>query len=445
MMYDELFEGGVEILPGCDLGEVTRALPGGPGVCLLGAADDRPVLLLFGANVRLLVRRRLAEDQAGAKSKRTALRPIVRKIWYRRCYSPFETKYHYFQIARAVYPDRFGEFFPRLDVWFLRVAPGDAYPCFSKVRRVEADGGRYWGPFFTGKSVDGYLEILQSVFKLCRCPQILAQAPHGKGCSYAQMGQCVPVCDGTVSAKQYKAVIGEVMGVLDGGWQLAVERMRHVMQSHSAALEFEKAQGVHRQMKEMEKLGGHAYRWVGAMEKFSVLAFERGPMVKVEPDENSAAAGEVNNKKEAGETNDQTEAGEGQETERVGKVKKRREATVIPFVIGPGWVVQVEPMRLAGAVEGCRGVLDHLNLAWLQTGALSLDEEQEQLLAWVTHLLYKDKRKDGLFIRDDGDLTAERVAGQVVDYFDQPERVKESGKLQLDAYSLEGQDDSPGE
>ncbi|MBN1763943.1 MAG: hypothetical protein JW860_01695 [Sedimentisphaerales bacterium] len=403
------FDGSVEIDAQADVGQVTLELPTCGGVCLFTAADNQPVQLLVGGNLRTLARRRLAEDAEDEKTRRTRIRSVVEKVWYRRCYSPFETHLVYFHIACAVYPDTYQELFPKLDAWLVQVDRDAAYPFFARTRQMQAGSHLYWGPFADGKSAGRCVELLQDIFDLCRCPEVLAFAPQGRPCSYAQMNRCVAVCNGTMSCETYREVIERAIDFLNHP-QRTIEKWENQMQDCSAALEFEKAQRLKALIDEAKKLLTPAFRWVAPLEEFLVLAFQPGPKIKIEG-------------------------------------SKGRHPTVSPFLIGPGRIHQIASFPLAQAAEGCKQLLDHIHLALFQESNQSLTPARHQLFAWSSHLLYRKIPRDkGVYVKYALDLTAGDLAQTVTGHFSRPDRsVKDSGKLHLDTLSLSTQNDGEDE
>jgi len=369
----KLFDGCVEIPIQGDMAQITLELPTCNGVCLFSGVEDKAVLLLTGANLRGMVRRRLAED--GDKEHHSRIRPVVERVWFRRCFSWFESRLAYFHIAAEVYPDSYEEFFPDLSVWFVHVDPSADYPFFVKTRRFESGTGLYWGPFADARSAGVCVDVLQDIFDLCRCREVLAHAPDATACSYGQMNRCVCVCDGSVSVAQYRENIDRAIDFLNRPFPQGIEALHQKMKELSESLQFEEAQRLKKKVTEAKKLLSPAFRWIGRLEHFLVMAFQPGPPIKL-PDSH------------------------------------RWQPSISPFLIGPGWVDQIEPFPLADTVEGCKGLPDHLNLALLQDRFALYGRSQQQLFAWIAHLLNyrrKNTRDRGLYLRLDRSLRDQRL------------------------------------
>jgi len=381
MESDELFEGCVVLGEADSLREATADLPATSGVCLLTDGSDQPILLLYGSGLRRLVRGRLAEAQAGERTRKTRLRPIVRRVWFRRTWSTFETQLYYYRLARAVYPERYEEFFGGLEVYFVGVDLGARYPLFEVTGQLRGGQVRQWGPFATRRSARAYLAALQDIFDLCRCGEVLALAPQGTACAYASMGRCAAVaCDGRADVVSYRAVVESAVAFLDRPLVESLGQLEGAMQGFAAELAFEQAERVKRQLASAKKLAGSAYRWVRPLESFSVLAVQRGPKVR-----------------------------------RAGQ--RGWVATAACFVVGPGWVESLSPFLVAEAAEAAGQILDHVNLGQWQA-AQGGRERSRELLAWGASLLYsKGRRGEGLYVPLEASLTAERLAEAIRGYF----------------------------
>ncbi len=395
-----MFDGCLVLRPGDDLEKATLQLPATPGVNLFTTAEDKPVMLLSGANLRSMIRRRMAEDdETDGPSKKTALRPIVRRIWFRRTYSPFETHLAYFNIARSVYPETYEELFPRLASWFLQIDPAADYPFFQKTSVYHAEGGIYWGPLPDGRTASRWGETVQNIFDLCRCPEVLSQAPEARPCSYAEMGRCDAVCDGSVSISRYRHTLDKVISFLDRPLETIAD-WETEMQSLSAELKFEEAQAVKQKIAAADQMWAQG-QWAARLNEFGAMAFQPGPNVKM-------------------------------------KGLRALQKTVTPFVIGPGWVRQIESFLLTEAAEGCRAALDHAMLLRLYD-EMGSTEFQGRLFAWAAHLLYYNQNRDpGLYVRFADGITGDTLEAKVRKHFekDTPSRSDAVEKPYLDAYSL---------
>lgn len=409
MQNKGLFDDNIEFSQQTDLSQATLALPAGAGLCLFTAEKNRPIVLLQGANVRLLARRRLAKDKTDGPSRRVKLRGVTKKIWFRRCYSPFETQLAYFHVAREIYPDTYHELFSHLKTWFIQVNRQYAYPFFAMTNNYQPPGQEYWGPFAEKQAANKCLEILQDIFGLCRNPQSLRQAPNATPCQYAQMDRCATVCNGTFAKKDYYNLIKRAIDFMNHHPADNLKILHAKMKLHATALAFEKAQKIKDQISLIEKLPTTPTRWVRPMRQFHVLIFQQGPPIKL-PDQRAA------------------------------------KQSITPFLVGPGWIHQIEPFLLSQADQACKSIIDHVHLAKMQQIHQENTTRQQDMLAWTANYLYKSSRDKGLFMRADDQLNYNDLARKIAAHFEKlQKKPKPSAKLKLDSLSLAAQPDETEE
>ncbi len=400
MRGDTLFDGCLILPPDADLTAGTKDVPSTAGVCLLANDQLQPVLLLYGANLRSLIRRRLtveAEDKQNESqtvSRRTRLRPIVTRIWFRRTYSPFETQLAYFRIAREVYPETYQQWFGKLEAWFLHRNSAGDYPFWEITCQLTTEIHSFWGPFATKKAAAAYLEILQSIFDLCRCSDRISQGDCSESCAYAQMNRCGAIEQGTFSPETYHALIGEVTQFLPDIPQ-HIQTWREQMKQRSADLQFEQAQRLKDQITQGQKLLAEHYRWVIPLEQFYVLSFQQGPKMK--------------------------------------STGRKKEPSISGFLISLGGIDQIEPIGLSQATQAAQALLDHLRLKQLQNET-SISLVPSELFAWATQILYRKNQDKNLFLPAQNDLTAKQIAQRIRQHFSQSTRTDH--KLKLDNLSL---------
>ena len=402
MIDQQLFDGSVELSGQTDLAQDMLALPASRGVCLFAGSENQPILLVHGANIRALVRRRLAENQPDQKTRRTKLAPVTARLWFRRAGCAFETELAHFQIARAVYPQTYRDLFPRLALWLITIDPEVDYPVFTVTDRIPPPPKQMacWGPFPTKRSACRYLETLQDMFDLCRCPEIIANAPHGTRCSYAQMNRCAAFCDGSASQQDYHRSIDRAIEMLNCPTEV-ITHLAQQMQDCAAARQYEQAQHVKNRIALARKLCAPALAWVTRMDSFCVLAFQPGPPVKL-PETGAA------------------------------------EPSVCPFILGPGWIDQIEPFPVSAAEEGCADVIDHVQLTRFGQTTGSPRPSQPELFAWVANRLYRKSSEKGLYVSAQGVPDTAELARQVTDRFTRIPKPPRRPKL--DSASLIEQD-----
>jgi len=91
---------------------------------------------------------------------------------------------------------------------YLKIDINEEWPRVYVTRRLEQDGGRYFGPFASAKSIRQTLRVLQGIFPFRICSKaITGTAP--RACLEYHLGRCLAPCIGAVSQTEYAEVIND--------------------------------------------------------------------------------------------------------------------------------------------------------------------------------------------------------------------------------------------
>ena len=238
----DLFDHHLEIKPEGAI--EARALPAHGGVYLVVDADERPVLLASGEDLRRVVSSRLAGPLPDQRTKRANLAEIAARVHWKETFSRFETALVHWQAARRLYPKSYRDLILFSPAWFLRLDLNARTPAFETVCEFEADGARYFGPVVPRSKAVEWTRMLEDLFDLCRYRHILEQAPHGQACAYFDMGRCPAPCNGSLSLDEYRRMLIAAADFTAGAHQPRLEQLRQAMQAAAASLAFEKAETI---------------------------------------------------------------------------------------------------------------------------------------------------------------------------------------------------------
>jgi excinuclease ABC subunit C len=135
---------------------------------------------------------------------------------------------------------------------YLKIDINEEWPRVYVTRRLEQDGGRYFGPFASARSVRQTLRVLQGIFPFRICSKAIT-GKASRACLEYHLGRCLAPCTGAVSRKEYAGVINEVVLFLEGKQEKIVRELKARMSRAAEALDFEKAsllrdqiQAIHR-------------------------------------------------------------------------------------------------------------------------------------------------------------------------------------------------------
>jgi excinuclease ABC subunit C len=136
---------------------------------------------------------------------------------------------------------------------YLKIDTNEEWPRAYVTRRLEQDGGRYFGPFASAKSVRQTLRALQNIFPFRICSKVITgTAP--RACLEYHLGRCLAPCIGAVSQAEYAEVINEVILFLEGKQERVVRELKVRMNKAAEALDFEKAARLRNQIQAIHRV-----------------------------------------------------------------------------------------------------------------------------------------------------------------------------------------------
>jgi len=123
---------------------------------------------------------------------------------------------------------------------YLKIDPSEDWPRVYITRRLEQDGGRYFGPFASAKSVRQTLKTIKRIFPFRTCYKPIT-GTDSRPCLWYYVGKCLAPCIGAVSKEEYTEVIKQVILFLEGKRGKVVQELESQMNKAAEALEFERA------------------------------------------------------------------------------------------------------------------------------------------------------------------------------------------------------------
>lgn len=225
-------------------------LPGRPGVWLLLAQNDLPVLAATSQNIRASVTGRLSAPDPAQRSKKTDLSTTVISCRYIVTYGRFESDWLFGKLIYTAWPGDFWEHVGFAPMWMLKAAPVVTPETTAAGGIMRLQPTTSWpgepeaivlGPLAARSDAQDLADTLTDLFDLCRYWQILVKAPHGTPCAYHEMGRSPAPCAGLIPMEQYNQMVRE--GMAFAGPQRAGVLRDRQMQMHAAAasLQFERA------------------------------------------------------------------------------------------------------------------------------------------------------------------------------------------------------------
>jgi len=191
-----------------------KALPQAPGVYWFYATGTQPRLpdgqgrevLYVGKSGNLARRVATYFTASETRSRMDEMVRVASGVEYIVCATPLEAEVRELRLIAAHQP-RYNRRSRRQDrlTWVKLTA--ERFPRFAVVRRVEADGCQYLGPFTSRLDADDAVAALQGVYSLRTCTQRLHTKPM-PDCALGEMGRCLAPCRNPAAAE---AAYGEVV------------------------------------------------------------------------------------------------------------------------------------------------------------------------------------------------------------------------------------------
>jgi excinuclease ABC subunit C len=136
---------------------------------------------------------------------------------------------------------------------YLKIDVNGDWPRVYITRRLEENGGRYFGPFASARSVRQTLRVLKEIFPFRSCSRtITGTDPHP--CLDYHIKRCLAPCIGAVSRKEYAGVIKQIVLFLEGRQESVSRRLKRQMARAAEALDFEKAARLRDRIEAVERV-----------------------------------------------------------------------------------------------------------------------------------------------------------------------------------------------
>ncbi len=123
---------------------------------------------------------------------------------------------------------------------YLKVTWEEEYPRLEVARRIQDDGGRYFGPYTRSGDVRETMKVLRRAFPHRSCSLYQMRTRH-RPCLNHQMGLCPAPCCREVSPEDYRQTMEELCRFLAGRQTGLLRGLEERMMEKSRALEYEAA------------------------------------------------------------------------------------------------------------------------------------------------------------------------------------------------------------
>jgi excinuclease ABC subunit C len=158
---------------------------------------------------------------------------------------------------------------------YIKVTLNEPYPRVFITRRLRNDGGRYFGPFTQVAAMRRNLALIKDLFPVRSCRYDLPDDRPTRPCLDYFIKKCEAPCVDYVTREHYRAMIDEVLAFLAGDVDLVARRIRERMDQAAAALDFERAAQLKKQLDALRMVEEGQRMHVGEREDRDVIALAR--------------------------------------------------------------------------------------------------------------------------------------------------------------------------
>src|SRR5689334_1364961 len=136
---------------------------------------------------------------------------------------------------------------------YIRINVQEPWPKTMVARRMQRDGARYFGPFTDATSVRQTLDTINRLFPHILCNRVIT-GNDPRACLYYHIKRCPAPCIGAIDNDNYRQIVDQMVGFLDGKSDTVLKDMRQEMESAAEALEFERAADLRDRIRAAERV-----------------------------------------------------------------------------------------------------------------------------------------------------------------------------------------------
>ena len=250
-------------------------IPAGKGVFLLRGKDPATEPYVSkSADLRRRVKRLLAP--AENQSKRLNLRERCGAIEFQETGSDFENTLLLYRTLRAAFPDAYQKRLRLALSPLVRFHWENDYPRAYVTRKLgksepKERASTYYGPFRSRAVAEKYLNDVLDLFKSRRCNFELNPDPAFPGCIYSEMKMCLAPCFKGCSDEEYLAETRRVEAFIASRGETLISEASAERDGASAALEFEKAAGLHARVEKIKAVAHEADEIVRRIDELDAI------------------------------------------------------------------------------------------------------------------------------------------------------------------------------
>ena len=133
---------------------------------------------------------------------------------------------------------------------YLKITVDEAFPRMYITRRVLHDGAKYYGPYADVGALRDTMKLIRSMFPLRHCRSLNVKRP----CLQYHMHRCLAPCTGKVKLSEYRALVDQVIMLMDGKVGDLMKELKRKMEEASASYAYEQAAHYRDLIRSLQKI-----------------------------------------------------------------------------------------------------------------------------------------------------------------------------------------------
>ena len=138
---------------------------------------------------------------------------------------------------------------------YIRVDITNAWPTVTLAKDYKSDDARYYGPFKSSRHARDAVRLINDILPLRTCRRSFRNTrSYGSPCIELSLRRCLGPCVGQADPDEYRGLVNEVLGFLDGDTERLVPLLHRRLEQAAAAQDFERASRLRDQIKRLDRL-----------------------------------------------------------------------------------------------------------------------------------------------------------------------------------------------
>lgn len=123
---------------------------------------------------------------------------------------------------------------------YIKITLNEKFPRIRLARKIEKDGAKYFGPFYSAWTVNTTIEALQKIFPLRKCDKDITGRAE-RPCLNQHIELCLAPCSGKIDEAQYNALVDDVCDFLNGKEHIVERKIEKDMYLAAENMDYERA------------------------------------------------------------------------------------------------------------------------------------------------------------------------------------------------------------